>query len=307
MNKIVISNVVDDIFGNCVKMTNGIIELMVTVDFGPRVIHFSTVGRENMFFMDKEKKPLGDFLEIYKGDVHRLYGGHRIWAGPEVMPRCYHPDNLPVACRQVENGMEFTAAVEKENAIQKSMTITLEPDKPFVDISHSIENLGAWEIEFAPWCITMLDKGGKEIMPQPDRKTGYLHNRNFSLWDYSQMNDDRVYWGKEFITIRQDSTKANPFKLGYNNEAGWAAYFNKGQLFFKFFETAIDGLYPDNGCCYETYTNDVMLEVETLGEIQIVAPNETVVHVEQWELYEESAVPSNDENEIKNIISKYIS
>lgn len=306
MSKVEISNVADNIFGNCVKMTNGKVELLVTVDFGPRVIHFSLTGKENMFFMDKEKKLLGERFDIYGGDVLRFYGGHRIWASPEIMPRCYYPDNSPVGCRAVENGMEFTAAVEKENGIQKSMTITMDADKPLVNITNSIQNVGAWEIEFAVWCITMLDKGGKAVLPQVNRKTGYLPNRSFSLWDYSEMNDSRVYWGKEFITLKQDSAKANAFKLGYNNEAGWAAYFNKGQVFLKFFEPVEGGLYPDNGCCYETYTNGDMLESETLGEIEIVMPGETIIHAEQWELYEENAVPSNNEAEIREIIAKYV-
>lgn len=306
MSKIKIAKERDDVFGNCVKMTNGKIELKVTVDFGPRVIHFSSVGKENMFFADKEKKPLGEYYDVYNGDILKLYGGHRIWIAPEIMPRAYYPDNAPVVCTEIENGMEFTAPAEKINNIQKSMAITMDADKPFVKITNSIQNLNPWEIEFAVWCITMTDKGGKGVFPQPDRKTGLLHNRNFSLWDYSDMSDSRIYWGKDFITLTQDEAKANAFKLGYNNEAGWAACFNKGQVFFKFFDTSIGGFYPDNGCCFEAYTNGEMMELETLGEIELVAPNETIVHTEQWELYEEAAVPSNDENEIKKIISKYI-
>ena len=32
-------------YGNCVKLENGVVELYVTVDLGPRVIHYSTVGK----------------------------------------------------------------------------------------------------------------------------------------------------------------------------------------------------------------------------------------------------------------------
>jgi hypothetical protein len=207
---------------------------------------------------------------------------------------------------ELENGARFTAAVEKHNGIQKSITITLEPDAPRVKVVHSIRNVGLWDIAFAPWAITMLAAGGTEIMPQVDRATGFLPNRNLSLWDYSEMNDSRVTWGKSYITLKQDASKTNPFKLGYNNEAGWAAYFNKGQVFFKFFEPMEDGLYPDNGCCFESYTNGKMLEMETLGEMMELEPDTFTTLVEEWELYPVAMPDLSDEAKIKQALSPWI-
>lgn len=307
--KVEISKMKDDIFGNLIRITNGIVDLRVTVDFGPRIIYFSRIGMENMFYQDKEMKPVGEKQDVYGGDIIKFYGGHRIWVSPEVMPSCYYPDNNAVEYSELASGkgVEFKAPIEKFNNIQKILIVELEQDSPSVSLKHIVKNCGAWDIELAPWAITMLDIGGKEIMPQPNRKTGYLHNKTFSFWDYTEMNDSRVYFGKDYLTLKQDSSKANPFKLGYNNENGWSAYFNKGQIFLKFFEPEIDGFYPDNGCCFETYTCDFMLEMETLGQTSIIPPNESVEHTEEWELYEEHEVPSNDEAEIKKTMSKYIS
>lgn len=306
MSKVEISQVKDENFGTCMRLTNGIVELLVTIDFGPRVISFSRVGMENVFFQDTKKAALGEPQEIYGGDVVKCYGGHRLWASPEVLPRCYYPDNFPVTCTEIENGMEFAAPVEKENNIQKIMRISLEEDNPSVQVEHVIKNCGVWEIELAPWCITQVASGAKEIIPIPNRETGLLMNRSLSFWDYTDMTDERVYWGKDYITLTQNPSIANPFKIGLNNEAGWGAVFNKGQLFIKFYSPVVDGLYPDNGCSYESYTNGEMLEVETLGEFVILSPEDSVTHIEEWELYEEKEVPTNDEKEIKALMSKYI-
>ena len=46
---------------------------------------------------------------------------------------------------------------------------------------------------------------------------------------------------------------------------GWAAYANGGRLFVKRFVTQSTGAYPDWGCSVETFTNDEMIELETLG------------------------------------------
>ncbi|MDR3239834.1 MAG: hypothetical protein LBT44_07075 [Clostridiales bacterium] len=295
----------DPNWGACVKMTNGVIELLVTVDFGPRVIHLARVGMENMMYQDFTRSPLGQKFGVYE-DQLRLYGGHRFWIAPEIMPRCYYPDNAPVAWEAREDSVLFTAPAEKINNIQKSIQIILPEDDPVVQLEHTVKNIGAWEIEFAPWCLTMLDQGGRLIIPMPSRPSGFLPNRNISLWECSEMNDERVYWGKNYITLTQNPQKKNPFKLGLNNEDGWAAYFNKGQVLIKFFDPILDGYYPDNGCCFESYTNSVMLECETLGELTCLEPGGECGYAEEWELYEQTRAPSNDEVEIAEIMRNYI-
>jgi len=287
----------DPVFGKCVELTNGLVELRVTLDYGPRIIYCACCGMENMLWQDPEKGTLGEKYDIFDGQ-YILYGGHRLWVSPEIVPRCYHPDNEPVTVSYLENGARFTAAPERLNGIQKSITVTIDPEAPRITVAHKIKNVGTWDIQLAPWAATMLAPGGVEVMPMPSRETGLLPNRSFTFWEYSELNDSRLYLGREYLTLTQDPSKQNPFKLGYNNEAGWAAYFNKGQVFLKYFE-------PAEGECYETYTNGKFLEMETLGEFADLSPEEFVTHEEEWELYEAER-PSNpkDEQELKKIIDE---
>jgi len=111
-----------------------------------------------------------------------------------------------------------------------------------------------------------------------------LHNRVLSLWDYTDMADERVNWGKDYITLTPSKSAKTPFKLGINNEEGWAVYFNHGNAFVKYYDHIEGAVYPDGGVSYETYTNSVMMEMETLGEYKSVEPFETVSHTEKWEL-----------------------
>ena len=306
MAKVTISQIVDPNFGKCVKMSNDLVEVYVTLDFGPRVIHCSCVGMDNMFWQDTSKALLGEKYDVFDDQIIP-YGGHRLWISPEIVPRCYHPDNLPVDFTEVENGARFTAAIEKYNQIQKSMTITLDPDAPRVKVAHTIRNTGLWDIQLAPWAISMMDAGGVAVMPMPNRATALLPNRNFTFWDYSELNDNRLYMGKDYLTLAQDTAKENPFKLGYNNEAGWAAYFNKGQVFLKYFEPTLDGFYPDNNCCYETYTNGKMLEMEILGEMVELEPDDFVTLEEEWELYAaDKPADARDEGQLKVAVASWI-
>jgi len=77
-------------------------------------------------------------------------------------------------------------------------------------------------------------------------------------------------------------------------------------LFVKHFSPIIGKNYPDNGCTFETYTNDVMLELETLSPLATIAPGGVALHKEEWAFYKESAAPSNDEKEIAALMAKYM-
>ena len=64
--------------------------------------------------------------------------------------------------------------------------------------------------------------------------------------------------------------------------------------------------YPDFGASYETYSNDFMLEMESLSPLVKLDPDQDMVHIEEWELIEGVKSPSNDEGEIDMIVKKYI-
>jgi hypothetical protein len=308
MGKVTVKEITYGQWGNCIEVSNGIIDLIATLDFGPRIIRFGLVGRENEFFEDKELELTqgGEQFNVFGGGEWHIYGGHRLWHSPEVSPRSYYPDNSKVSWTEVENGIKLRPEEEKWNQMQKEIEIIMSPESAKVKVIHRITNTGAWDVEFAPWALSVMAPGGKEVVPQPQRDTGLLGNRILALWPYTKMNDKRVYWGDKFITLQQDPNAEGPFKFGLTNEDGWAAYFNHNNMFVKYYKHNKDGVYPDFGVSYETYTNKFMLEIESLGELKRTAPGETVEHIEEWEIFADVPVPSNDEGEIKAIVSKYI-
>ena len=99
------------------------------------------------------------------------------------------------------------------------------------------------------------------------------------------MNDPRIYWGDNFIVLKQDETISQPFKIGITNYDGWVGYNFENLLFIKRFSGMKQGKYPDLGVSFETYTNQDFIELETLSELKRIAPNESVTHEEQWSLH----------------------
>ena len=61
----------------------------------------------------------------------------------------------------------------------------------------------------------------------------------------------------------------------------------------------------DGGCSFETYTNDSMIEVESLSELKTVKPGETVTHTESWALCKRPCdIDFKNDKSIDNMLEK---
>lgn len=282
---------------NCYRISNDIVELIITSDVGPRIIKYSLLGQENEMCVFKDTEGLINSKEW------QLYGGHRLWHSPEAKPRCYFPDNDTVDIEIIKDGIKTNQKTETTTMIKKQLEITLSPNSSEVVIKHYLINMGMWEIELAAWALTVMAPGGLEIVPQEQFDTDLLPNRMISLWPYSKMNDHRVTWGNKYILLKQDPNHEPPFKFGISNTCNWAAYINHGHLFIKQFNTFENALYPDySGSSYETYTKNDMIELETLSPLVLLSPNETLEHIETWKLFDNIKTPKT-EGEIDKLIS----
>lgn len=284
-------------YGKVVALSNGAIELKVTVDVGPRVIYCALNGGENVMLnhpdTDDGKRDERYEAAFGKGKRWHIYGGHRIWFSPEDFPLSYNPDDEPVDYRQEGDKFIFTQKKQRTTELQVVMEITLDKKKPVVTVNNILTNLSGGIRYIAPWALTVLAPGGLEIIPQPKEQYDLLSNREIVLWPYSNMADSRVCWGKDFITLRSVAgTPDGSFKLGLNNTAGVAAYVNNGTAFVKHYNHEMKGNYPDRGVSFETYTNDTFIEIESLGTMKELMPGEATAHQEVWKLFKVGRVPS---------------
>lgn len=282
---------------NCHRISNGLVELVITADVGPRIMFYGFCGKDNEFC------EVPDHLGKTGSDEWRLYGGHRLWHSPEEKFRTYWPDNEPVVIEYLENGVRTIQPPELTTGIQKEMTVELDPHTSLVTVTHFLVNCGVWDVELAAWALTAMATGGVEIVPQTIDDTGLLPNRMLSLWPYTMLNDPRVTWGKEFILLRQDPSIVAPFKFGLSNTRGWAAYSNRNRLFVKRFSHFSGAPYPDyGGSNYETYTTDFMLEMESLSPLVLLQPGDVVEHVEVWTLLDHISAPTCEDDIRKHLL-----
>jgi hypothetical protein len=269
-------------WANACRLSNGSIELIATLDVGPRIIHLGFIGGDNI--LNVSQSDLGQT----GGDEFRFYGGHRLWHAPEAMPRTYAPDNQALAHIALPDGVRLIQTVEASTGIQKEIDIHLNPDQDRVQVHHRLRNAGHWPVQLAPWGITALAAGGTGFIPMSargDHAANLLPVNSFTVWAYTDLADPRWTIASEYLALRQDTENHTPQKLGLLLSEGWMAYARQGVLFIKRARVEPGATYPDRGSSAEVFTNHEVLELETLGPAVQLEPGGVVSHTETWELH----------------------
>ena len=278
---------------NNLKISNDVAELIITLDVGPRVLHFAPKNGTNVF------KVFQDQLGGSGEDGWQSRGGHRLWLAPEGFPFSYYPDNDPVDYEQFPNGgVILTSPDEMPQGFTKQMDVTLDPTAAKVRVAHRLINVVDETQQVSAWMLSVMAPGGVAIMPQPPAKNHPGHgpgdfkpDRSLVLWPFTDLSDDRYHLGRRFFTLRQDASRGAT-KLGLNMAMPWAAYWNAGTLFVNRFTIEGGETYPDRNSPFEAFTNEDMLEIETLGPLTTLGPGKVLEAVEEWELF--TGIPAFD-------------
>jgi hypothetical protein len=277
---------------NNLRLSNGAMELIVTLDVGPRIISYRLRDGKNVF------KEYEDQLGKSGEPDWQIRGGHRLWVGPEDLTRTYAPDNGPVTYKKLESGspgIRLIPAADSDYGIQKEIDLQVAPTGSEVTILHRITNVGDKPTQLAPWALTVMAPGGVEIIPLPPKHPhpgppknarspkDYAPDLFLAIWPFTDFKDPRWDFGSRYITLRHDATRG-PTKLGVTHRMGWVGYLNSGTLFVKHIDYQEEKHYPDHGSNLETFSNQDMQEIESLGPLVHLAPGQKTELMERWQL-----------------------
>ncbi len=283
---------------NCYRISNGTVELIVTSDVGPRIMRYAFVNGQNPF------KEFSDQLGKSGEKEFQFRGGHRLWVAPEQLGTTWALDNGPININ-VKDGVLEARQPSDSAGIEKTITVKLAATGSDVEVIHTARNTTPWAVEFAPWTLTMMTPGGRAVTGFPPRGKHpevLLPTNPLVMWAYTNLADPR--WGltRKYLTLRQDPNNAEPQKIGLFNPRTWAGYLLGTDLFLK--RTAADPNkeYPDFGCSFETFTNNEMLELETLGPLTTVGSGAAVTHVERWSLHRDVRISSWTDEELDRVL-----
>ncbi len=266
---------------NNLRVTNGVIDLVVTGEVGPRVIRLGFAGERNLF------KEFPDQLGGKGETKWMVRGGHRFWASPEDPIVTYELDNEPVALRRIAGGLRAVQPVGPLSGLQKTMNIRMADKRNVVCVEHVLTNRSRKTVAAAPWALSVMAPGGMAIIPLPE-KTPHpkrlTHNQQWSIWSYTDFADGRWTIGSRYVFFRQNPRRG-PGKIGMLHREGWVAYQLGEYVFVKQFDYIEGANYPDGGMNFETFSNQDMLEVESLGPLVALKPGRSIRHTECWQLF----------------------
>jgi hypothetical protein len=280
------------------KLLNDSVEVIVTLEVGPRIISYRPLKGRNVFKLVEEE--MGKSNE----EGWKIRGGHRLWIAPEDLGKkdglTYALDNSAVE-HTIED--EFTARVsqviENPAKICREMIVKLERTGPKVTVEHRITNLSGASLQLAPWALSVMAPGGYAVIPQPLPGThpqDYVPDRAIIAWPFTDLSDERLRVGRRLISLRQANRP--PIKFGLRHTEGWAAYVLGDHLFMKSVPFIAEGTYPDLGSNFEAFTNSEFLELETLGPLTRISAAETIVHQESWVVFSNVIACDRQEEEL---------
>jgi hypothetical protein len=287
-------------WNNCVCLDNDKIKIIITTDVGPRIIYCGPSDKELNVFHQRQGQ---------QGQVNAkewmIYGGHRLWHSPQDAFRPNQVDNAPVFYKTNANSVEMEANPETETKVQKQLFITIADEEPWVMVRHRIFNRGLWPIQIATWGMSCMHDDGLTILPIPQEQTpDYYPNFSVTYWPWTKPNDSRFVIGEKFMTLRQEPENKQWFKIAYRNTENWGAYLYKGYLFVKIYPLDKNAAYPDFNSSFAVYTDNDMVELETMGPLNTVVPGGFTEHIEEWYLYGDVAIPADEKEIEQNIAAK---
>lgn len=291
-------------FEHNLHIDNGAVELIIPSEFGPRVMRYARTGGENVL---AEISPHTQRVPTSFGDDWHIYGGHRLWTAPEHAERSYYPDNQPVRVEQRPNGVVLTQAVERHSGLEKRIEVELAESGSEVTLRHRLTNRGSETLELAPWTLSAMAPGGRAYFAHPPfvpHPEALAPARPLVLWPFTRMSDPRWSWGDRILCLQQDVRRSDPQKVGMYDPLGFMAYALPGQLFVKR-HLPRPGAHADFGCNVQTFTNELFLELETLGPTVSLAPGRQVEHGERWYLFEGVSL-TGSEAEIEQTLTRVL-
>lgn len=265
---------------NCVLVSNGLVDVVVATEIGPRVLRYGFANGPNM---------LGEYPELKtetEWGTWKPWGGHRLWVAPEAMPQSYAPDNAPVEAEAGEFSVCLSQAVDR-SGIKKELSVRMQPDASTVELAHRLINQTDSSMRISPWAITIMREGGAAVMPlAPFRSHDeeLLPAQPVVRWYFTDWTDPRWTFGPAHISLRGDNSRKSPQKIGTLNAQRWCGFLHSDTFFVKEFACELNASYPDFGCNSEVYGDGSYLELESLGPLINLEPGSACSHVERWHL-----------------------
>lgn len=255
-------------FGHCVLLSDSNIQVMVTIDYGPRIVSVLNESGINPIYFERDP------------EYHRCHG-HKMRLIPDSTSGAFYCDNSPVMYSPLDDGVKFTQTISAPVPLEVSMDIVPENEGSSLMVVHSVLNKSKEAVKLSIQTETPLKKDGFIFIPQSNITEKDKPSRILTLWNDSKWTDNRLYIGNQYVTVHGSDDKAK-LKIGSNNTAGWCGYINGINSFIKRYIHNRNALYPYCHCSTYAAAKENYISMQTSSPFYRIEAGEIARLVENW-------------------------
>ncbi len=257
-----------DEFGHCVLITDKKMNIVVTIDYGPRIVSVTSGDKPNLIY--HETSP----------EIDRCHG-HKMRLTLERASNGVYFDNSPVMYTLMEDGVKLIQTVKEPIRLELSMDIMPNSETESLMIAHSVVNKSKEPVKLSIYTETPLLHSGFVFVPQNTLDEPDKPQRILMLWNNTQWTDRRLHIGDQYITVMGNETSSK-LKIGLNNTAGLCGYIYGNDAFIKHYIHNKTALYPFSHCSTAVTAHENFLSIQTASPFYVIDPGEAARHVENW-------------------------
>lgn len=289
-------------YGKCVSINNNTVKIIVSVDFGPKIIFWGYLNGENMLFIPYDiSEHKEDINQNIPSDIFFKRYGHELMLEYENGKLAFLSSGTTVYSIFSE-GISFSCSNPKLG-LAVNLEIIIQDNTDNIMVIHGIENINQKAQSFSICSSTCVTNDGILLVPQNTENMENFPNRVLSLWQKSNINDSRLYIANEYIRFKNTVNDELPIlKLGLNNKNAWATYAKHGNIFLKHYLHNKKSKYLNFDSSFIIDYRKESLSLKVLSPIYKVQKNEVAKMVEYWSIFP-TKVNFDDHKEIKNFIS----
>lgn len=266
-------------YNKCLRITNNLVELVISIENEVRIIKYAYIGCENHF---REENGCNDV------------GGHRFGYTNQVNHKVDFISDDPITYQEIENGIRIIQNIEKWTQMRKIIEIIFEENSSRIKIIYKVISLNAFDINISLSSSTVVRGGGISILPLIRGDNNDSPDKSLVFWPYSNLRDSRVYLGDKYIVMKVNHDIQDKFRIGINSKV--AFYYNDHSMFVKEFDNINESslFYPNKGCNYESLITENYLEMQSNSPVYKLSVNNCIIHTEIWNIYRDVDLDSID-------------
>ncbi|WP_165933512.1 family 43 glycosylhydrolase [Arundinibacter roseus] len=273
-------------YENCLEIKNEKVRVVIEPNLGGRVLIYEIAGK-NIMYVDTTQN--GWTLE--KNGFTQPSAG-RFDIGPEaVTPKrnttwagAWKPEIID------NKTVRITSKKDSVAGIQMVREFRLEANSTQLSCTQLVKNISNEEISGNHWGRTFAVGGGIALVPKNPKSRypkGYcIYRPPFNGIDFKPAAEPNVNVKENIIEIK--NTPSQP-KFVMDNVEGWLAYAAPNDLLFiKKYPIYPNRVYGEVTAATSSiwYYKDTMVEIEPIGPLEVLKPNESFSFTEDWWLTE---------------------